>query len=620
MDLSSLTLSRCGWMNRCKTLCVFLPVLFTFVLAADASLWPSYEDETIVERAEVIAVGHLKENSVQYVPHPNTPEEDKEYVEMQRRSRPDVTNPVPHPMSWEHRAMLVITQTIKGEPGGKEIPIIINYGLQPRIGGYETTGGGIADVRGERKDYPTNLVQIYRMPGTTIIGGEGPVVDDASKDHIWFLRRGGLYRRTLGTNDLGVADSQDIEPLELKEYLELYLSDHPEAAVKEYAEKHPEVSGRAEQWLIHQEIKRLVKIEDPALRFEKLLPHFLKQEAYPEIRQGLVSCGTVGGEKLVPIFQDPGHQDLRLTIISMFGEMNYRPAVPLLIQVLLEADRFWAEQTITNDWRKDQSGSALTQKQRDSSAEIYYSVAVLRDLHDPSALQAIALTKRRWESIPFADRRMLEECNGALDFESGLYLTGTVRNPAGEPVAGAIITVWPDFYSHPEAKTDAGGRYEIAWRLFKSATPSSFLLVARSEKQNLAVVRPLESGVTNLDVNLQPGLTVSTKVEDVNGMPVTNASVEVGVMSGNLRFFFHPDAQGRLEVPAVPKADCSYVLNVSAAGFSHDHREMSFHVGQTNRQYISADAVRHEPHLVTLNVSQTNRLDFPPVVLLRSSE
>lgn len=577
-----------------KPLISSFAILFAWIITVSAGLLVTYEDTTVVGRAELVVVGHLKENSVQYVPHPNTPDEDKEYVEMERRSRPNIINPIPHPMSWEHQAILVITEIIKGKPSGEEIPIVINYGLETRIGGYENEGGVIRDARDGRKDYPTNLVQIFRMPGSMIIGGEGPVVDDATKDYIWFLRRGGIYRGVLGTNNLGVMDPQDIEPLKMKEYFELYLSDHPEDSVKAYAEKHPEVSGRTQQWLNHLEIKRLVKIEDPALRFEKLLPLFLKQEGYPEIRQGIVSCGAVGGEKLIPVFQDPSHQDCRMKIISIWGAMNYRPAVPMLIQVLVEADRFWAEQTITNDWWKDESGSELTRKRRASSGEIYYSVAVLRDLHDPRALEAIALTARRWESIPFADSRLLEECNGALDTKMGLYLTGMVRNPAGEPVAGATVTVLPNSYIHPEVKTDASGRYEIAWRLFKFDGPT--FLVARSMEQNLAVIHPIESGLTNLDVSLQPGLTLSTKVEEVNGLPVTNAVVRVGVMNGKFWFAFHPDDQGRLEVAAVPQGDGSYNLNVSAEGFRNGYKRMPFQVGQTNR------------------------LDFPTVVLLRPIE
>ena len=542
------------------------------------------EDAAIVDRAELIAVGHLKENSIQYVPHPNTPQEDKNYVELERISRPEITNPIPHPMSWEHQAILVITETIKGNPSGKEIPIVINYGLQPRIGGYVNEGGVIRDVRGDRKDYPTNLVQIFPRQGSMMIFDGEPVVDDAGKDYIWFLRRGGIYRGNLGTNDLGVMNSGDIEPLKMREYFELYLSGHPEVSVKAYAEKHPEVSYRVQRWLTHLEIKRLVKIEDPSLRFEGLLPHFLKPEGYSEIREGIVSCGAVGGEKLIPVFQDPGHQDRRMDIISIWGSMNYRPAVPLLIQVLEEGDRFWAGQTVTNDCWQDQSGSELTLKRRASSGEIYYSVSVLRHLHDPRALEAIAMTKRRWESIPFADPRILENCNAALDPRMGLNLAGTARNPAGQPVTGAVVRVWPDGYfnSHSEVKTDAGGRYEIAWELF--AFDGQTFLVVRSVEKNLVVAQPMERGITNLDVSLQPGLTLVTKIEDGNGMPVTNAFLSVGVNGGKLWLYgCKTDAQGRAEVNAVPQENGTYNLNVTAEGFRNGYKQMLFQVGKTNR-------------------------------------
>ena len=105
-----------------KSPVVFFVIFFACAIRASARIEMASEeneDAAIVDRAELIAVGHLKENSIQYVPHPNTPQEDKNYVELERISRPEITNPSPHPMSWEHQAILVITETIKGNPSGK---------------------------------------------------------------------------------------------------------------------------------------------------------------------------------------------------------------------------------------------------------------------------------------------------------------------------------------------------------------------------------------------------------------------------------------------------------------------------------------------------------------------
>ncbi len=148
-----------------KSLIVSFVILFACAITANAGLRASYEDETIVQRSELIAVGHLKENSIQYVPHESKPSEGR---------------------SWEHHAIFVITEIIKGKPETNEIPIIIHYGLDPIVGGYVKRDGFMMNVRGDKKDYPTNLVQIFDT-GNSVVGG-GPVVEDASKDNIWFLR------------------------------------------------------------------------------------------------------------------------------------------------------------------------------------------------------------------------------------------------------------------------------------------------------------------------------------------------------------------------------------------------------------------------------------------------
>lgn len=377
-------------------------ILLISAITAKAWLRPSFEDAIVVERSELIVVGHLKEKSIEYVPHDSKPPEGK---------------------SWEHHATLVITECIKGKSSGKEIPVIIHYGLDPVVGGYLKRDGDLMiDARNGKKDYPTNQVQIFDTGNS--IHDFAPVVDDAGKDNVWFLRRGsGVYGLEPGTNDLGIVDPDDVQPLQLKGYFETYLTKNPEDAVKTYSAAHPEISQRAQRFLNHLEIQRILRIQDPTIRFENLLPHYINGESWDmhsEIRQGIISCGKIAGERLVSVFQDADHKDLRPAIILIWRDMNYTESAPLLIHLLEDHDRFWAEQKLTNGWWSAAVGSELTRKRQELYGEVYYSVCALRTFRDPKSKKALELTQKRWESIKFDNPQILQECDAALKDLAGL--------------------------------------------------------------------------------------------------------------------------------------------------------------------------------------------------------
>ncbi|HTV39291.1 MAG TPA: hypothetical protein VMF08_01840 [Candidatus Sulfotelmatobacter sp.] len=372
-------------------------------MTARAWIRSSYEDETVVKRAELIAVGHLKADSIVYIPHES-----------------------PEGKSWDYRATFVITEFIKGKRTPNEIPIIIHYGLTPIVGGYlKRDDGFLFDARWEKTDYPTNVVQIF---DTSDAGSFEPIVKDVSKDNIWFLRRGtGISGGAPGTKDLGIFDPEDVQPLKLKGYFEAYLSQHPKEAVKAYASQaqHPDIAARAQRYLNHLEVQRILKIADPVARFNALLPRYLNQELWStagtdetgdEIRNGIVSCGSVVEDKLIPIFNDPRYKSFRSDIILIWRDTDSTNIAPFLIQLLKDHDQFWARQKLTNGWWNADIGSELTRERRDNYCEIYYSVAALQTFHfhGSQARDAIELTKKRWDEIAFDNPQIVEECDEAL--------------------------------------------------------------------------------------------------------------------------------------------------------------------------------------------------------------
>lgn len=162
----------------------------------------SYQDVEVVKRSEIIVVGHLDKDSIKYVAHKVPPGSG---------------------ISWEYHATLIVTTVLKGELKEKQIPIVINYGLDPLIGGRvvrenENIGMGEPDHA-----IPKDRVDIVDT-GNSCVGGP-PVLEDAQKDNLWFLRHlGGDLGREAGKGPLGILDPEDVAAIKFKAYFEALLS------------------------------------------------------------------------------------------------------------------------------------------------------------------------------------------------------------------------------------------------------------------------------------------------------------------------------------------------------------------------------------------------------------
>lgn len=294
-----------------RTLLPVTCLLLLTVISGRALAWlrPTYEDATLVERTELLVVAHLKPDSIKKVPHDRKPGEGA---------------------SWEHHATLVITDVLKGKCDKREIPVILHYGLTP--------------VVQDHKNDPTRQAVVIHDTG-----GKGRLlVNDARDDNLWFLRRrGGIYGREPGTGNYGVVDPEDVQPLTLKRYFLCYLATDPASAVKDYVRKNPDTAARATRYLDHLKIQAILVLKDPAQRYERLLPYFLGQVTWnmkSEAREGIIACGPVAGERLKALFGNPAHQRFRQQVIRMWRDMGYRPAAPLLVDLLRRHDQFWARQ------------------------------------------------------------------------------------------------------------------------------------------------------------------------------------------------------------------------------------------------------------------------------------
>jgi protocatechuate 3,4-dioxygenase beta subunit len=202
-------------------------------------------------------------------------------------------------------------------------------------------------------------------------------------------------------------------------------------------------------------------------------------------------------------------------------------------------------------------------------------------------------------------------------------ITGIVRDPNGAPAPGARVSFHPGRYPnaplYSETNTDENGRYEMVilqesrgfgfWS--GPINPISFVM-AQDLKRNLATIQELgntnsdffsakiEPISTNLDLVLQPGITITGLVKDTDGSPVTNATVDISMLSNRFisRLWPRPakvDGQGVFTLPALPQG-----------------REYDFWQGIMAKGYGTAGG------FLKPEDSKTNHYEFPAFVLKRA--
>ncbi len=151
-----------------------------------------------------------------------------------------------------------------------------------------------------------------------------------------------------------------------------------------------------------------------------------------------------------------------------------------------------------------------------------------------------------------------------LEFSPPPLVSGLVRDPEGKPAAGVNVWLHPG-WRNQEVKTDSQGRYQVVHK----ENPQVVLVV--DSVRHLAASREIEAGVTNLDLQLAPALTITGRAEDTQGKPIPKAKGIVYLRCGDWGFpvGWQPittDAQGAFKVVNLP-ADRKYYIRFSSAGY-----------------------------------------------------
>ena len=235
----------------------------------------------------------------------------------------------------------------------------------------------------------------------------------------------------------------------------------------------------------------------------------------------------------------------------------------------------------------------------------------------------IHFLSKHW-AIPCIGGLLAFSLNGqSMGFPPLLHLSGVVRDMSGNVAPGVLVSFHPGFISssmfgikYSETNTDADGRYDLLiptdsrqWISSGPLNMTNFVL-ARDFRRNLAVSAGFQfqeiftnaptgpatnyavfderiSGgfqtmPTNLDLNLEPAGSLSGKVQDAEGNPITNAEVTVHLSDGYYSTSstivtvtpLEANTKGIFAMNTLPQDRVYYLAPVSAAGYGADKQRM----------------------------------------------
>jgi hypothetical protein len=133
-------------------------------------------------------------------------------------------------------------------------------------------------------------------------------------------------------------------------------------------------------------------------------------------------------------------------------------------------------------------------------------------------------------------------------------VTGVVRDSAGTLLAGVQLALWPQWRAASMGTTtDSDGRFVLTSQPQNQNTPNvELFIIARDFNRNLALAQAIDEAMTNLDLRLEPGLTVRGRATDAKGKPLAKAEAEIMFrterMGGTMDKAVPADAEGRFEI------------------------------------------------------------------------
>jgi protocatechuate 3,4-dioxygenase beta subunit len=193
------------------------------------------------------------------------------------------------------------------------------------------------------------------------------------------------------------------------------------------------------------------------------------------------------------------------------------------------------------------------------------------------------------------------------------HRSGTVRYPSGEPAAGVHIAFYPggyysdDDYNYHEAISDKNGHYDI----IPPKKISMFVdgpiiltncIMARDFEKNFAAIRVFAVTTTNVDLILQPAITLSGSVKNTEGVPVSGAEIGLGFVSARcapeMRPPFKANDQGQFSIPALPQGVEYWILGITAKGYGSSTATVKAKDTQTNHCEFPTFVLKHADRIL----------------------
>jgi protocatechuate 3,4-dioxygenase beta subunit len=188
-----------------------------------------------------------------------------------------------------------------------------------------------------------------------------------------------------------------------------------------------------------------------------------------------------------------------------------------------------------------------------------------------------------------------------------LYCSGMVRYPSGAPAPGVRVEYYPGHHGgaghYTEVRTDASGRYAIIGpedtTMYNGIIVETNSIMARDVEENLAAVQEFHMTTTNVDLVLQPAITLSGSVKNPEGEPIVGAELDLGFLASSSDHKLEAQRTkvnelGQFSIPALPEGRGYDIWHIAAKGYGS----------------CGAGVQAKDTH--------TNRYEFPTFVLKRA--
>ena len=196
-----------------------------------------------------------------------------------------------------------------------------------------------------------------------------------------------------------------------------------------------------------------------------------------------------------------------------------------------------------------------------------------------------------------------------------LQRSGVVRYPSGEPAAGVHVMFYPgshsldDDYNYHEAITDKNGHYEIIppkkVKVSGGFHGPIFLtnsIMARDFEKNFAAVQAFSVMTTNVDLTLQPAITLSGVVKNTEGVPISGAEISLGFVPADyapeMRPPFKANDQGQFSIPALPQGIEYWISGITAKGYGSGTAIVKAEATQANHYEFPTFVLKHADRIL----------------------